>query len=60
VDQFFETYASCDCINPGPFSNDFSFVVYRPVAEVDRNGYTKSDVEFSAVPEAELLAGAVA
>ena len=49
VDQFYENYAECDAINPGPFSNDFSFVVYRPVASVDEDGTTKSDVEFSQI-----------
>ena len=57
VDQFYENYASCDCINPGPFSNDFSFVVYRPFAGVDINGNNKSDVEFSAIPDEEINTG---
>jgi DNA polymerase epsilon subunit 2 len=48
-DQYYENYAECDVINPGPFSNDFSFVVYRPVASVDEDGQTKSDVEFSQI-----------
>jgi len=60
VDQFFENYSSCDCINPGPFSNDFSFVVYRPIADVDKDGTTKSDVEFSAVPDEVSKEGATA
>lgn len=49
-DQFFETYAECDAINPGPFSNTFNFVVYRPTAEVDdKGGEIRSDVEFSQI-----------
>lgn len=49
VDQYYENYAECDAINPGPFSSDFSFVVYRPVASVDEEGQTRSDVEFSQI-----------
>lgn len=49
VDQFYENYAECDAINPGPFANDFSFVVYRPVSSIDRDGHSKSDVEFSQI-----------
>jgi len=57
VDQFFETYAECDAINPGPFSEDFNFVVYRPTAEIIQNdqqdgvfsGEVRSDVEFSQI-----------
>ena len=49
VDQYYENYADCDAINPGPFANDFDFVVYRPVASVDEDGQTKSDVEFSQI-----------
>lgn len=48
VDQYYENYAECDAINPGPFDSDFSFVVYRPVA-TDENDTFKSDVEFSQV-----------
>jgi len=44
-DQFYENYAECDVVNPGPFDKDFSFLVYHPVVE----GQTKSDVEFSQV-----------
>ena len=49
VPEFYENYAECDIVNPGPFSNDFSFVVYRPIAEVDSEDETKSSVEFSQV-----------
>ena len=43
ADQYYENYAECDAINPGPFYNDFSFVVYRPADKEDR-------VELSQVP----------
>lgn len=48
VDQYYENYEECDAINPGPFSNGFNFVVYRPIGEVDES-QTKSDVEFSQI-----------
>jgi DNA polymerase epsilon subunit 2 len=50
VDQFFENYAECDVVNPGPFSKDFAFVVYRPIASTDGTT-TKSDVEFSQIAD---------
>lgn len=51
VEQYYETYEQCDAINPGPFSNGFNFVVYRPVGETNANGsQTKSDVELCEVP----------
>lgn len=55
---FYENYADCDVINPGPFANNsFSFVVYRPVVlttstDNDNNDTTttiQSDVEFSQI-----------
>jgi len=49
VDQYYETYAECDAINPGPFSKDYSFIVYRPVSEISEDGGIKSDVEFSQI-----------
>jgi len=49
VEQYYETYEECDAINPGPFSNGFNFVVYRPVGEVS-GSQTKSDVELCEVP----------
>mmetsp|Transcript_8307 Transcript_8307/g.12741 ORF Transcript_8307/g.12741 Transcript_8307/m.12741 type:complete len:600 (-) Transcript_8307:190-1989(-) len=56
VDQFFETYAECDAINPGSFSEDFNFVMYRPTAEIIQDGddsgtsgQVRSDVEFSQI-----------
>ena len=49
VEQCYENYADCDVVNPGPFAQDFSFVVYRPIAEVEGGGITKSEVEFSQV-----------
>uniref|UniRef100_A0A6V2A035 DNA polymerase II subunit 2 n=1 Tax=Ditylum brightwellii TaxID=49249 RepID=A0A6V2A035_9STRA len=49
VEQYYENYAGCDAINPGPFHAEFSFVVYRPVCEVHEDGQTKSDVEFSQI-----------
>lgn len=49
VEQYFENYAECDAINPGPFSNGFNFVVYRPVGETS-GSQTKSDVELCEVP----------
>mmetsp|Transcript_456 Transcript_456/g.669 ORF Transcript_456/g.669 Transcript_456/m.669 type:complete len:530 (+) Transcript_456:135-1724(+) len=53
TDQYYETYADCDVINPGPCASgsEFPFVVYRPVASVDVDGSTKSDVEFSQIPD---------
>jgi DNA polymerase epsilon subunit 2 len=48
VDQYYENYEECDAINPGPFSNGFNFVVYRPIGEVEGNE-TKADVEFSQI-----------
>lgn len=48
VDQYYENYEECDAINPGPFSNGFNFVVYRPIGEI-RKSQTKSDVEFSQI-----------
>jgi len=48
VDQYYENYEECDAINPGPFSNGFNFVVYRPIGEI-KNSQTKSDVEFSQI-----------
>lgn len=49
VDQYNHDYYGCDAINPGPFPNDFSFIVYRPVGEVDDEEQTKSVVEFSQI-----------
>mmetsp|Transcript_28771 Transcript_28771/g.46676 ORF Transcript_28771/g.46676 Transcript_28771/m.46676 type:complete len:554 (-) Transcript_28771:29-1690(-) len=49
VEQYYETYEECDAINPGPFSNGFNFVVYRPVGEAG-GSQTKSDVELCEVP----------
>ncbi len=49
VEQYYETYEECDAINPGPFSNGFNFVVYRPVGETS-GSKTKSDVELCEVP----------
>jgi len=49
VDQYYENYAECDVINPGSFTGDFSFVVYRPVGEVTSDDKVKSDVEFSQI-----------
>eukprot|EP00985_Skeletonema_marinoi_P005683 scaffold2468_cov133-Skeletonema_marinoi.AAC.5 len=49
VEQYYETYEECDAINPGPFSNGFNFVVYRPVGETS-GSQTKSDVELCEVP----------
>mmetsp|Transcript_20466 Transcript_20466/g.36796 ORF Transcript_20466/g.36796 Transcript_20466/m.36796 type:complete len:377 (+) Transcript_20466:66-1196(+) len=49
VDQYYENYEECDAINPGPFSNGFNFVVYRPIGEILRKSQTKSDVEFSQI-----------
>ena len=49
VEQYYETYEECDAINPGPFSNGFNFVVYRPVGEAG-GSETKSDVELCEVP----------
>jgi len=49
MEQYYQNYAECDAINPGPFSSDFNFVVYRPVAEVERDVQTRSDVEFSQI-----------
>jgi DNA polymerase epsilon subunit 2 len=49
VEQYYETYEGCDAINPGPFSNGFNFVVYRPVGETS-GSQTKSDVELCEVP----------
>jgi DNA polymerase epsilon subunit 2 len=48
LDQYFENYAECDIINPGRFSHDFSFVVYRPIASIEKTK-TKSEVEFSQI-----------
>ncbi len=48
VDQYYENYEECDAINPGPFSNGFNFLVYRPIGEI-RKLQTKSDVEFSQI-----------
>jgi len=48
VDQYYENYEECDAINPGPFSNGFNFVVYRPIGEIQKS-QTKSDVEFSQI-----------
>lgn len=48
VDQYYENYEECDAINPGPFSNGFNFVVYRPIGEIGKL-QTKSDVEFSQI-----------
>lgn len=41
VDQFSYDYCGCKVVNPGSFSSDYSFIVYRPA--------TKS-VEFSRIP----------
>jgi DNA polymerase epsilon subunit 2 len=49
VAQYYENYADCDALNAGPFYKDYSFVVYRPVAQVDEDGNTKSNVEFSQI-----------
>eukprot|EP00546_Thalassionema_frauenfeldii_P020643 CAMPEP_0178907690 /NCGR_PEP_ID=MMETSP0786-20121207/7512_1 /TAXON_ID=186022 /ORGANISM="Thalassionema frauenfeldii, Strain CCMP 1798" /LENGTH=430 /DNA_ID=CAMNT_0020579519 /DNA_START=171 /DNA_END=1463 /DNA_ORIENTATION=+ len=53
TEQYYETYAECDVINPGPCASGsaFPFVVYRPVASVEVDGSTKSDVEFSQIAE---------
>ena len=48
VDQYYENYEECDAINPRPFSNNFNFVVYRPIGEIG-NLKIKSDVEFSQI-----------
>ncbi|KAL7535352.1 hypothetical protein ACHAXR_006435 [Thalassiosira sp. AJA248-18] len=48
VDQYYENYEECDAINPGPFSNGFNFVVYRPIGEIQKS-QTKADVEFSQI-----------
>jgi len=49
VDQYYENYEECDAINPGPFSNGFNFVVYRPIGEIDKSRQTRADVEFSQI-----------
>lgn len=49
VDQYYENYEQCDAINPGPFSNGFNFVVYRPIGEIDKARQTRADVEFSQI-----------
>ena len=49
VDQYYETYAGCDAMNPGSFPNGFNFVVYRPLAEVGPDGQMKSGLEFSQI-----------
>eukprot|EP00562_Extubocellulus_spinifer_P002809 CAMPEP_0178486180 /NCGR_PEP_ID=MMETSP0696-20121128/8674_1 /TAXON_ID=265572 /ORGANISM="Extubocellulus spinifer, Strain CCMP396" /LENGTH=574 /DNA_ID=CAMNT_0020113835 /DNA_START=22 /DNA_END=1746 /DNA_ORIENTATION=+ len=49
VEQYYETYAECDALNPGSFPNGFNFVVYRPLVEQD--GTMKSDLEFSQIDD---------
>jgi hypothetical protein len=41
TEQFSLTYSGCLAVNPGSFSSDFSFVVYRP---------STKEIEFSKVP----------
>ena len=41
TEQFSLTYGGCLAVNPGSFSGDFSFIVYRP---------SSKEVEFSKVP----------
>ena len=49
VDKQYENYEECDAINPGPFSNGFNFMVYRPIGEIQKSQTSKSDVEFSQI-----------
>jgi DNA polymerase epsilon subunit 2 len=51
VSQFYENYAECDIVNPGSFGSNGDFVVYRPIASVEEEGLTKSDVEFSQITD---------
>ena len=48
VDKQYKNYEECDTINPGPFSNGFNFMVYRPIGEIQKS-QTKSDVKFSQI-----------
>lgn len=41
TEQFSLTYGGCMAVNPGSFSSDYSFVVYRP---------SSKEIEFSKVP----------
>ena len=51
VEQYYETYADCDAMNPGSFPNDFNFVVYRPLCIDESDGTMKSDLEFSQIED---------
>lgn len=49
IEQYYENYGECDTVNPGPFSVNFSFLVYRPMGDMSSDDIIKSDVEFSQV-----------
>jgi len=51
VEQYYETYADCDAMNPGSFPSDFNFVVYRPLCIDESDGTMKSDLEFSQIED---------